>query len=182
MKTTNTIKTRESGARQIATTALMAAVVCAIALIPAIPTQPVPFTMQVLGVLLAPLLLGLRGGASVGIYILLGACGLPIFANGASGIGAIVGPTGGFIIGFFPAALAIGFVRNKTNHFFILLATAILSLAIIYGVGVVQLSVVAKLSLATAVAKGAAPFIMIDVVKAVVATLLAETISKRVKL
>lgn len=182
MKNTNITKARVSSARTIATTALMAAVVCGIALIPSIPTQPVPFTMQVLGVLLAPLLLGLRGAAAVGIYILIGAAGVPVFAKGASGIGAIVGATGGFIIGFFLAALAIGFVRSKTDHFFILLSTAILSLAIIYGVGMIQLAVVAKLNMAKAFSVGVAPFILIDVVKAVVATLLAETIRRRIKL
>lgn len=182
MKNTNLVKTRESSARTIATTAMMAAVVCGIALVPAIPTEPVPFTMQVLGILLAPLLLGLRGAASVGIYILIGAAGVPVFAKGASGIGAIVGATGGFIIGFFLAALVIGFVKNKTSNFFVLLATAILSLLIIYGVGVIQLSVVTKMSLAKAFTVGAAPFILIDVIKAIVASLLAETISKRVKL
>lgn len=182
MKTINSIKTKETSAKQIVTTALMAAAVCAIAMIPSIPTQPVPFTMQVLGVLLAPLLLGLRGAASVGIYIMIGAIGVPVFANGASGIGAIVGPTGGFIIGFFLAALLIGFVKSRTDRFFVLLATAILSLCVIYGVGVIQLSVVTGMDLPKSFSVGAIPFIPLDVIKAVVATLFAETISRRIKL
>lgn len=182
MKTINSIKTKETSAKQIVTTALMAAAVCAIAMIPSIPTQPVPFTMQVLGVLLAPLLLGLRGAASVGIYIMIGAIGAPVFANGASGIGAIVGPTGGFIIGFFLAALLIGFVKSRTDRFFVLLATAILSLCVIYGVGVIQLSVVTSMDLPKSFSVGAIPFIPLDVIKAVVATLFAETISRRIKL
>ncbi len=66
-----------------------------------IPIGPVPIVLQNMFVLLAGLLLGNRWGlASVAVYLLAGVCGLPVFAGGLGGIGRIVGPTGGYLIGY----------------------------------------------------------------------------------
>ena len=63
-----------------------------------IPNQPVPFTMQTFFVLSAGALLGKRGGAiSMGLYLILGAIGLPVFSGGAFGLAKILGPTGGYL-------------------------------------------------------------------------------------
>lgn len=65
-----------------------------------IPTQP-PFTMQTFGVFLTLLLLGAKDGAiAIGLYILLGALGVPVFSGFNGGMGALMGPTGGYIVGF----------------------------------------------------------------------------------
>ena len=80
-------------------TALTAAIiaVCAWITVPG----PVPFTMQTFGVFLALRLLGgKRGSISVALYILLGAAGLPVFSGFKAGIGVLIGPTGGYILGF----------------------------------------------------------------------------------
>ena len=69
-----------------------------------IPIGPVPIVLQNMFVLLAGLLLGSRWGlAGVAAYFLTGLCGLPVFAGGLGGIGRIVGPTGGYLIGYLPA-------------------------------------------------------------------------------
>ena len=74
-----------------------------------IPIPPVPFTFQVLFVLLAGAVLGsARGGLSQIVYVLLGVIGLPVFAGGASGPGVLFGPTGGYIFGFIVAAFVVG--------------------------------------------------------------------------
>ena len=77
-----------------------------------IPTT-VPFTLQTLGIFIAAGLLGWKYGTlSVAVYILLGLVGVPVFANFSSGVGAIMGPTGGYIIGFLFTALAVGLITK----------------------------------------------------------------------
>jgi polyribonucleotide nucleotidyltransferase len=82
----------------------------------AIPIGPVPIVLQNMFVYLAGLLLGGRWGlASVGVYLLAGACGLPVFAGGLGGISRFIGPTGGYLIGYLPAVFLIGTMSQKAN-------------------------------------------------------------------
>lgn len=79
--------------------ALMAVLICVCSWI-AIPF-PVPFTMQTFAVFCSLLLLGgKRGTAAIGLYLFLGLTGLPVFSGFGGGIGHLLGPTGGYIIGF----------------------------------------------------------------------------------
>ena len=92
--------------RNLSRAALFAALMalCAWISVPA----PVPFTLQTFALFLAPGLLGGRlGAAAVGAYLLLGAFGLPVFAGFSGGIGALLGPTGGFLLGFLLTALVM---------------------------------------------------------------------------
>jgi biotin transport system substrate-specific component len=93
--------------------ALMAALTAAGAYI-AIPVGPVPIVLQNLFVMLAGLLLGGRWGLiSVGVYLLAGAMGLPVFAGGTGGAGKFVGPTGGYLLGFAAAAYLVGVISER---------------------------------------------------------------------
>ena len=88
--------------RDMAYISLSAAVIAVCAWI----TVPftVPFTMQTFAVFLAVLLFGsARGMLSILLYIALGAVGLPVFSSFGGGIGVLIGPTGGYIIGFLAA-------------------------------------------------------------------------------
>ncbi len=90
--------------RKLAYTALMAVVLCICSWI----TVPfaVPFTMQTFAVFCSLLLLGGKlGTLSIGVYILLGMAGLPVFSGFRGGIGHIIGPTGGYIVGFLFSGL-----------------------------------------------------------------------------
>jgi biotin transport system substrate-specific component len=79
-----------------------------------LPWTPVPITLQPLAVFLAGAALGSRrAAAAVGAYLVEGAAGLPFFAGGASGIAHLMGPTGGYLLGFLPAAFAIGFLAER---------------------------------------------------------------------
>ena len=92
-------------------------VVCSWISVPA----PVPFTLQTFGVFCALLLLGgRRGTLSVLLYILLGAAGLPVFAGFNSGLGALLGPTGGYILGFLLCALLYRLLEGKAKDALIL--------------------------------------------------------------
>src|SRR5829696_7645933 len=86
----------------------MAAVTAAAAQI-TIPLSPVPFTLQVLAVILSGLLLGVRHGAlAQAVYVLVGAIGVPVFAGFKGGLGILLGPTGGYLISYPIAAAVAG--------------------------------------------------------------------------
>lgn len=79
-----------------------------------IPGAEVPVSMQTLAVILAGALLGhVRGGAAVGLYLIAGAIGLPVFAEGRSGVDVLFGPTGGFLFGFLIAGMLSGYYWHK---------------------------------------------------------------------
>lgn len=177
----NNTNTQHTNVKMLVSISLMAALVCAVALIPSIPTPVVPITMQLFGVFLAPLLLGLRGTAAVGIYILIGAAGAPVFAEYRGGMSIILGPTGGYIIGFFAASLLIGLVRSKTRSFPVLFAVTLLSLVPLYTCGVLQLAYVLDKSLYEAFLIGVPSFILIDCIKAATSVVLAHALSKRLE-
>ena len=101
--------------------ALFAALTAAVAWfkIP-LPFTPVPITLQTLAVLLSGAMLGAYYGAlSMIIYLALGALGLPVFAGGSSGIGALLGPTGGYLFSYPIASFVIGKMleKKKLNRF-----------------------------------------------------------------
>jgi biotin transport system substrate-specific component len=165
------------------TAALVAAMLSASAWLQ-IPIQPVPITLQVFFVILAALLLPPMGAfAAVGVYVGLGAIGVPVFAGGSGGLGVLAGPTGGYLIGFLIAATIGSGVRTLLGHFGVKqlvadVAAAALAIAIIYAVGPVQLAVVAKLTAAQSITAGVLPFIAVDFAKAAVAVGVAAAVRR----
>ncbi len=97
-------------AKTIAFTALLAAVICAVS--PwTIPLGPIPLSLASLGVYLAACVLDCKHGvAAVVAYVVIGGVGLPVFSGARGGFGALVGPTGGYIIGYILLALAEGLI------------------------------------------------------------------------
>jgi biotin transport system substrate-specific component len=150
-----------------------------------IPFPLVPITLQTLFLNLAAALLGGRLGAlSQVIYILLGIIGLPVFAGGKGGIGVLLGPTGGYLIGFVIAAYIIGkLIELKERPGFVWMACSmVVGLFVIYLLGVTQLSIVAKLTVGKAVTVGFLPFLIGDAVKIIVAALVSFKIRDKIKL
>lgn len=79
-----------------------------------LPFTPVPITLQPLAVFLTGAALGSRRGAlAMLVYLLEGCAGLPFFAGGAAGAARLVGPTGGYLLGFVPAAFVIGWCAER---------------------------------------------------------------------
>jgi biotin transport system substrate-specific component len=106
-----------------------------------IPNQPVPFTMQTFFVLSAGALLGKRGGAiSMGIYLTLGAIGLPIFSGGAFGLAKILGPTGGYLLSFPIAAFVVGYLTRLRGEYWWMLISMFIGSLIIFSLGTIQLN------------------------------------------
>ena len=105
-----------------------------------IPNQPVPFTLQTFFVFMAGALLGKRSGAlSMGIYLILGIAGFPVFSGGAFGLAKIVGPTGGYLLSFPIAAYVIGFLVGRRKEYWWILISVIAGALIIFSLGTIQL-------------------------------------------
>ena len=150
----------------------------------AIPIGPVPIVLQNMFVFLAGLLLGSRWGlASVGVYLLAGACGLPVFAGGLGGIGRIVGPTGGYLIGYLPAVFLIGKIANRTppRVLFDVLAMICGSVAL-YACGIAWLKILTGMTAAKALAVGMVPFLIGDALKIAAAAAIAKALRPIIRL
>lgn len=162
-------------------TALMAAVTAVAAQIAIpLPFSPVPFTLQVLAVILSGLLLRPRYGAlSQAIYVLVGAVGAPVFAQFSGGLGVILGPTGGYLVSYPIAAAVAGFAANaardapRRRALWTGFLWGCAGLAVIYAVGATWLAVVTQLPFAAALAQGVLPFVPFDLIKVALAALVA---------
>ena len=134
-----------------------------------IPFYPVPVTMQTLAVLAIGMTYGTRlGGATVLGYLGAGAAGAPVFAGGA-GIAYMMGPTGGYLLGFFVAAIVLGALaeRGWTRSMITTAAAMVLGNAIIYLLGVSWLANL--IGSAKAFEFGLLPFLYGDALKLVIA-------------
>jgi len=149
---------------------LLAALIAAGAYL-AIPIGPVPIVLQNLFVFLAGLLLGSRWGfASVGVYLFAGALGLPVFAGGLGGIGRLVGPTGGYLVGFLPAVFVIGLIAERAKENVLIEVIAMVcGSVIIYLFGVTWLKILTNMTLSKTLAVGMYPFLPGDIIKIAVA-------------
>jgi len=140
----------------------------------------VPFTLQVLFVLMAGLVLGPRlAGLSMIAYLAVGLVA-PVYAGGASGLGALLGPTGGYLWGFVVGALLVGGLRATTRSArpVVLAAIAAAGLVPIYAVGAVWLAWQMDWSVVKALQLGVVPFVAWDAAKAVVAGLVAVALAR----
>lgn len=161
--------------------AVCAALLCVSAFITIpIPFLPVPFTMQVLAVILVALLLKpTHSLAAALIYTLLGIAGLPVFSGGKGGFGVILSPTGGFIIGFLFAAFFVSLAKGKTDSLpRYILSAALVGIPCIYIPGIAMYILYTNADLWTAVASLTSVFILADLAKCVIASLLALVIRR----
>jgi biotin transport system substrate-specific component len=135
-----------------------------------IPISPVPVTGQTLAVLLIGMAYGSRlGSATVLAYLVEGGMGLPVFANGTAGWAVIMGPTGGYLIGFVAAAFALGWLAERgmgRGPISTAVAMAI-GTVIIYAAGVSWLG--QFIGFDKAIAGGVMPFLYGDALKLIVA-------------
>lgn len=143
----------------------------------------VSFTLQTCAVCLTAGLLGWkRGTLTVIIYILLGMVGLPVFTGFKSGIAAVTGPTGGYIVGFIFTALIVGLAADKLGKKLwvnvIFMAVGIL---VCYLFGTVWFMIAYKVTFASALTTCVIPFLIPDAAKIAVAAILVNRLKKFVK-
>jgi len=164
-------------------TAMFVAIIAVCAQIQ-IPLGPVPFTLQTLGVFAAASLLGWkRGTISVLVYVLLGLVGVPVFAGFAGGVSCLVGPTGGYIIGFIFTALIVGLIADKLGRkLWVLIVAMIIGLLVCYAFGTAWFCISTGTGLLDALLLCVVPFLIADAAKIAVASVLVNRLDKVVKL
>lgn len=142
-------------------TALMAALLGAGAYAN-LPIGPVPVSLQTFFVALAGFVLGPRQGAlAVALYLLAGTAGLPVFAGGKSGLGHLLGPTGGFLFGFMVMAFLSGLARTREGVTWARgFVFGILGMAALFALGLVWLKFSLDLTWSRAWYAGVAPFLL----------------------
>ncbi|MCO6523981.1 MAG: biotin transporter BioY [Candidatus Schmidhempelia sp.] len=138
-----------------------------------IPTQPVPFSLQSLAVLLVGAFLGRRlGMLAILQYLFVGALGLPVFANGSGGITALFSVSSGYLYGFIVSAYLAGFAAEKGYDRRLIsgLITFACAHQIIFVFGVTYLAGYLHINLMEAMKLGYLPFVGIDILKFILAT------------
>ncbi|MEQ7848067.1 biotin transporter BioY [Nocardioides kribbensis] len=171
----------------IALVAAFAALISACAYVGAIPVggAGVPITLQTFGVMLAGCLLGpVRGFLAVTLYLVLGAVGLPVFAEHSSGLGVFTGPSAGYLVGFPLAALAAGVLvkyvagrRGKTRALVVFACSFVASALVLHTAGIVGMKLYFDVSWREAISYDA-PFWIGDVVKTSLVALVAAEVHR----
>ena len=145
-----------------------------------IPFYPVPMTMQTFVVLFLGLAFGYKIGlATVGIYLLEGIIGIPVFSNSPEkglGLAYFTGPTMGYLIGFLPAVFFAGYLNLK-NNIFIVFFKLIFSVSTIYLLGVLWLGTFIGWD-KPILQLGVTPFLLAELFKICLLTLLAKNVIK----
>lgn len=168
--------------RMMIITALFAAIIGVLAQM-TIPLPLVPITGQTLAIGLAATILGPRYGTiSVLLYLFIGAVGVPVFAEFSGGISKLVGPTGGYLVGFVPAAFVIGWLLEKTSFTFLnAMIGNTIGMLITLIFGTVWLKLAMEMSWTAAFASGFAPFIIVGLIKAALASWIGIIVRKRLE-
>lgn len=147
-----------------------------------IPIPPVPVTAQTLVIMLAGCLLTTTQSAlSVTVFLFLGAIGVPVFSKGSAGIQVIIGPTGGYLIGFLVGVIVISILKGKNNSLLrYSFANLVGGIIVVYIFGVLWLSFSTGMTPLQAFTVGALKFIPADIAKLIIASLIAKQIYHRI--
>ncbi|MFF1254179.1 biotin transporter BioY [Pseudarthrobacter sp. NPDC058329] len=178
---------RRWNATDLGLIAVFAALVAGAALVPGLAVNGfgVPITFQTLAVMLTGLVLGPgRGFAAVGLYVLLGLAGLPIFSQGRSGLGILAGPSAGYIIAFPIAALVVGWLATvvirrttKTRALWLFLSATATSVVFVHSLGIAGIVLNTKATLEQAFLSDVV-FYPGDVVKNILAAVIAVALHR----
>ena len=178
------MSTHRSPTRDLALTATFAGFIAVLGLVPAFSPFgfPVPITVQSLGIMIAGAVLGARpAAAAVLLFLFLVALGVPLLSGGRGGLGVFAGPSVGYLVGFPIAAFVIGALIERRGAPFHagygFLAIVIGGIGVLYAIGVPATAWRADISLAAALS-GSALFLVGDLAKAVIATLVAEAVHR----
>lgn len=166
----------------MAVTAVMTAILCILG--PwaiQIPVSPVPISLCSMGIYFVLYVLGMKlGTLSVLLYVLLGSFGLPVFTNFSGGFGKLLGPTGGYIIGYLFLAIICGFfLRRFPERFVFHILGFVLGTSVLYLFGTLWLQYQLSLSFPAALMAGVIPYIPGDVVKLILAIAVATPLKKQ---
>ena len=162
--------------------ALMSALMCILGPL-SLPIGPVPISLTNLVIYFTMYILDTKKGAlSYLIYLLIGFAGVPVFSGFSSGPAKLLGPTGGYLIGFFFMALITGlFVSRFSNNKALCITGMVLATLVTYAFGTAWLAYSAKMTFIAALAAGVIPFIPGDLIKIVIAAFVGPILKKRLR-
>lgn len=184
MEKTASLKKGRMTTVQMTVTALMTAVLCIFGpMALPIPISPVPISLTNLVLYFMVYILGMKGSLmSFGLYLLLGAAGLPVFSGFAGGLGKLAGPTGGYLLGFIFMTLAAGFaVERFPDCRFLHGIGMVLGTAICYLFGTVWLVEQMSLTFTAALGVGVLPYLPGDAVKILLVVTLGPKLQRSVR-
>ena len=162
-------------------TALMTALICVLGPF-SLPIGPVPIALTNFVIFITLYVIGMkRGLIAVALYLLIGLIGLPVFSGFGAGIGKLVGPTGGYLIGYLPMALMAGaaidiFWKNRP----ISIAAMTLSTVVLYIIGTAWLAHTQGITFMAALMVGVVPFAAEDFLKIVLCAAIGPVLKERV--
>lgn len=143
----------------------------------------ISMNLSLLSVFLCACFIGVNGAWSQLVYILLGVIGVPVFANFTSGIGHLLGPSGGFIISYPVICIVSGFILKKINvSFYKIIIALLIGLILCYLIGTVWFSYITKTQLKNSIIMCVVPFIALDVLKIVLSSYVYIKIKDKVRL
>lgn len=161
---------------------LMTAIICMLAPISlTLPTSPIPISLGNMVICFTVTILGMKKGSlSVLIYLLLGLAGVPVFSNFTGGIGKLLGPTGGYLVGYLFLAMLLGFFMEhfKNRHTTNFLG-ALFGMLILYLFGTIWLALQLDLNFTAALLVGVAPYIPFDIIKILLSISIGTHLRKR---
>lgn len=171
---------KKSNVYQMTVIGLMAAVICILGPL-SIPIGVVPISFTNLAIYFVLYTLGMKKGTiSYIIYMLLGFVGIPVFSGFTGGASKLLGPTGGYIIGFaFMALIAGFFIDTYFDKWYLCFIGMVLGTVVCYIFGSMWLSYQAHMTASAAFAAGVIPFIPGDLAKILIATFAGPQIRKR---
>ena len=183
MSAITTTKKKSFTTFQMTLIAVMAAITCILGpLSIPIPISPVPISLTNLAIYLTVCLLGWKFGTiSYLIYLLIGIAGLPVFSGFSSGFAKLLGPTGGYLIGFIPMAIICGFAFEKfSNHGMQIVGLAIGTI-VAYIFGTAWLFIEGHPTFFQEKPHGVIPYIPGDLVKIILVVLAGPIVKKRLQ-
>lgn len=178
------LSTRKINTKQMALVGLMTAVICLLAPFSIVlPFSPIPISLGTFAIYLTVTVLGRKHGfLSVLLYLLLGFAGLPVFTGFTGGAGRLLGPTGGYMIGYLFIAFIYGsFVDRWSHRLFVCFLGMLLATAICYAFGTIWLAMQSELDFLSALAASILPFIPGDLVKMGITMTIGYQIRMRLK-
>jgi len=171
---------KKSTTYQMVSIGVMAAVICILGPL-SIPIGPVPLSFTNLAIFISLYALGRRNGTiSLLIYIFIGFIGIPVFSGFSGGPSKLLGPTGGYIIGFIFMALIAGlFIDRFFNKWYLCFTGMVLGAIVCIALGTTWLAYQANMSAGAALTAGVIPFIPGDLAKIILAVIVGPQIRKR---
>ena len=164
--------------RAMVMTALGAAIISALSPISIPLGNFVPISLATLGVMLCGAVLGKKMGTmSTLIYLILGCIGMPVFAGYSSGAHVLLGPTGGYLVGYLPLAYLTGLFTEKENKT-MLVAGMLIGTAVLYALGTVWFMYVTKMDLMASLGLCVIPFLFGDALKMIVVYILRDALKR----